>query len=151
MLYKAGVPVVLAIRLVSGACAFLAMMLLYKIARERISTRLAFALPPLVMVLGAREIARMPTPDAMAFLAIVTCAWLLVRRHPALLAVLPLLVGVRSDLILFGLLCLVYLAIWNKLPRGWIMVSGVASVVLWIALGRIFITPAGKPCSTTPS
>ncbi len=141
VLYRLGLNVVFASHLISGVSATLGLCLLFVMARKRIENRLLYILPILAVVFGLLDIARLSTPDGIAFLGVVVCGGLFLKDRAALLAVLPLLVMLRTDLILFTLPMLGYLLFWSTHRKLAILVSGSGLCVLFYLMYHSFENP----------
>lgn len=108
-LYRGGLDIVFASHLVSGIAVVLGVGLLYALGRRRLARPFLYALPILAVALGLLQIARLSTPDALAFLGVVAAAYLFLEMRPGLVVLAPALIAVRTDLILFTLPLLLYL------------------------------------------
>ena len=141
-LYRAGVDIGFATHLLAGLGVALALLLLFPAATSLLARPFLFALPPLAMIFGAFEVARLSTPDGLAYLAFVLAALLVVRRRFRGLYVLaPLCLGLRTDLILFTLPLLLLIAARERAQRRAALVAAVASVAAYVAIAVIWKAP----------
>jgi hypothetical protein len=130
-LYKAGVQPVFATYLISAVAAFLGVGVMFVIARSRMMLPFLLALPPLALSFKLRAIASASSPDALAFLGMMICAYLFIKERKELLAVLPLLLPIRTDLAIFVVLLLGYLFLFGPYKKRWVAVSFVATVLIY--------------------
>jgi hypothetical protein len=129
-LYKVGVQPVLATYLISAVSAFWGIGVTFLIARSRMTLPFLLALPPLALSFKLRAIASASSPDALAFLGMMICAYLFVKERKELLAVLPLLLSIRTDLAIFVVLLLGYLFMFGPYKKRWVAVSFAATVLI---------------------
>jgi hypothetical protein len=88
------------------------------------------------------DLARLATPDALALLAVVILAYLFLNGHiTSLLLSIPILLGVRTDLILFTGPLYAVLFISDKNRRWLIVVSAAASIVAYAGIVSYWIHP----------
>ncbi|MGA9333228.1 MAG: hypothetical protein WBV39_03020 [Rudaea sp.] len=102
--YKCGVDIELATHLVPAIGVAAGLGFLYLLAVRFLAVALVYLLPLLALVFNVMILARFSTPDGLAFCAWMLCAWLYARGlRAALLFVLPIVLAIRTDLILFSL------------------------------------------------
>lgn len=100
--YKAGINIASATHIVSGIFMLFSVFMLYIFSRTFLNPVLIYAVPLFVLIFGGLDIAILSTPDAMSsFAVITTCYFFLKKRYSYVLMLIPLLVGIRTDLILF--------------------------------------------------
>ena len=119
--YKAGVDIFRASYLVSGVSVFLGIWVLFLIGLPRLNHIYMYLIPPLGLGFGLFDIARLSTPDGLAFLGVVLSAYLFLRRSRLLLIVLPLCVAIRTDLVIFAAVfavCLIAAGTYGRLPTA---------------------------------
>jgi hypothetical protein len=124
-----GVNVFAATHLVSALSAIAGLWIVLLTFRPYTRAYLLFLLPPFAVAFGLLDVAKYSTPDGLAFLAVCSMAYCLVRRHPGMLVLLPLSVLVRTDLILLALIVTSYLIF---VARQW-RLAAIASVALAVA------------------
>lgn len=135
LLHKAGVHIASATHLISGVSVALALMLLCLLMLPYSSNPLVYLLPPLALVFDVVHVARLSTPDGLAFFGMMLAVYLLLKQRTLpLLFLLPLLVGIRTDYVLFvaplGLLLL-----WsNPRYKWWTMLSLGATAGLYLTI-----------------
>jgi hypothetical protein len=141
VLYKAGVNLVFATYFVSalGVCGGL--WAAYAIASRELPAVWLFALPPLAVACGALGIARLSTPDGLAFMGVMLAGALFVRGQRALLLVLPALVAVRTDLALFSVPFLLGLLWQGRFDRRATAAALAAAVLLYFGINWIYHYP----------
>ena len=134
LLDKLGVEMAFGTHLLPALGVFLGVLLLYAISGFTLAPPLVYAVPPLIFIFGALPLGRISTPDGLAFGAVVASAYLFLRGHQtALLCLLPLMVGIRSDLVLFGMPFYVILLVQNRGRRGRVLASALVCVVFYQA------------------
>lgn len=109
-LNQLGLNIVTAMKLVSVGSMVLGLWILFSLFREqRISAPLFYLAPWLICSLGYFDLARFNGPDVLAFLLIAVCIRYLLSAPNKVMWFLPLLVLVRTDLIIFVAIVSVYL------------------------------------------
>lgn len=135
LFYKAGVDIEFATHLISGIGVALALLVLYLTAIPRLPIVLACLLPPLAWMFGGFDLARLSTPDGLAFFAVMLIAyWFAQRRIGWLCVTLPIALCVRTDLILFTAPLLLALFATEPKHRRWIALSGATSVLVYMGI-----------------
>jgi hypothetical protein len=95
-------------------------------------------LPFLGLPFGLLDVAKYSTPDGLAFLMICLCMFFVVRNHGALLAVLPLCVLVRTDLIIFVALVTACVFFGLRRRRPWVALSLLVSVAAYFGTNAYY-------------
>ncbi len=165
LLYSLGVNIAYATHLVSGFAVATGILFLYLLSSSFLSRPLVYVVPPLSIIYGVLDLARYSTPDGLAFCAVVISAYLLLkRRETLLLLLLPILIGIRTDLILFvGPFC--GLLVLEDRPRRWLIAtSGLASIIIYAAIAYhwsnvgwattfyfVFVHVVARPVSSAPA
>ena len=152
LLYKSGLDIEFATRLISGVAVAAGLLVLYLLARAFLPTPLAYALLPLALLFRVMLLAVLSTPDGLAFCAVMLSAYLYLRaQHNALLIVLPLMLGVRTDLILFTMPLLIAMLFLNKPLRRNIIFSIGSSAAIYAFIVTYWKNPGWTTffyCST---
>lgn len=144
---KLGVDPFFATYLISTICAILSVFLLANLIPKQLPIGLCFALPFIALACGILNVARLSTPDALATLVTIGLYWLLVRnRITWLLAAFPLIIFVRTDLILLMPLFLIYLWALSRAPRIQIVLSAVLTIAAYLTLNHFIVD--GDPWSS---
>jgi hypothetical protein len=119
------------------------MVFLYLICRSLLPQSFLFALPPLTIVFGVPELARLSTPDGLAFCAVIVYAYLFLKGRRALFMLFsPVMVGIRTDLILFILPFLALLFFFADRSRKWpIAISALVSVAIYFSILSYWSNP----------
>lgn len=142
LLYKSGIEIGTALHLVAGVSVALAVVLLYFISTACLREAYVYAVPFLALVFGVVDIARTPNPDGLALLAVILAAYLfLKRRMVPLLVFLPIMMGVRTDLILFAVPLQLFMLLQHKRLRVGIMLSMLSTAGVCWAIGTCFNNP----------
>jgi hypothetical protein len=129
--HKAGVDIFRASYLVSGVSVFLGIWVLFSICLPRLNLLYMYLIPPLGLGFGLFDIARLSTPDGLAFLGVVLSVYLFLKRSPLLLGLLPLCVAIRTDLVIFAAVFAVCLIAAGTYGRPRTATSLGASVALY--------------------
>lgn len=129
--------------LISAVSCALAVFVLWRWSATALPPAMAFAVAPLAVVFGLLEVARLSTPDGLALLSLVGTAYLFsLRRWAWLLLCLPLLVTIRTDLILWVLPVAATVTLTAGAPYRWVAVfSGLLSVLVYGLIGAYFKNP----------
>ena len=137
LLYKAGVNTIFATHIISGVAVAIAIAILYFMADSFLAKPFIYVLPLLAIIFGIFDLARFSTPDGLAFLFVILSAYLyLVKRFTPLLILLPFMIGVRTDLILYTTPLLIYILAIDGNNRWKVLLSLLASAVIYIGIGR---------------
>jgi len=143
-LLSVGIAPVFATHFISAVSIFLATWMLFLIGRHSFSIPLQFVILPLVLGLGAYKLARLSTPDALAFLLVLAIIYCFLKEHPAIYFLFPLLVAVRTDLLLLVVLLGLSL-LFLKTPGIFAtLVSLVISVSIFFLLEWVYSYPGWK-------
>jgi hypothetical protein len=118
LLHKSGIDMITASHLISGLSVSVAMMILYFLAISYIKKPMIYLIPPLAIVLGIIDLARLSTPDSLIFLVIILSAYFYLKnKNIALFILQVIMIGIRTDLILFSipLLITIYIILLPKI------------------------------------
>jgi hypothetical protein len=136
LFYKAGVNIVFATHIISGLAVVVAMVFLYLMSVSFLAKPLIYALPPLAIHFGLLDLARHSTPDGLAFLAVMVSAYLYLKKRIALLLILlPIVLGIRNDLILFTIPLLFFIFLFEKNKRWKAALSMLISIAIYTGIG----------------
>ncbi|HBR96481.1 MAG TPA: hypothetical protein DD979_03770 [Gammaproteobacteria bacterium] len=133
-----GVNIFTAGHLISALSVFAGLWVFYVAFKPYVSTSLWFSAPFFVMMNGVVEVARLGTPDALAFLYTAVLTLLFLRGKRQLLWLLPLSIFIRTDMIFFVGLMLGYLFLRQRDYRIATAVSLLATVAIYLAVNRYF-------------
>jgi hypothetical protein len=134
MMVTAGMDVYAALHLLSALCAALGLWLV-AVGFQRMPAWGMLALPPVAALAGLATVARLATPDAMAFAGVALAALLMIRRSRALAFVLPLLPLVRPELVVFSLLVALWWAFRGGRARA--LAAGIVAGVVFVLLKQL--------------
>lgn len=141
-LYKAGFNIVLATHLVSGIAIVLALILLYFMSVYILGYPFAFTIPFFVLIFTVVNVAKYSTPDGMAFLAIVLSSYLFLKNKLMFLHVfIPIMIGVRTDLILFVIPLLFIIALTRRKFTKMAIISAFISIFFYFTINIISGNP----------
>lgn len=142
LLYKTGVNIVFATHLISGLAVVIAVVFLYLMSVSFLARLFIYALPPLAIIFGVLDIARYSTPDGLGFLAVIISVYLYLKKRTSLLLILlPTMLGIRTDLILFTIPLLVAISVFEKINRWHAALSLFASVAIYMGIGTYASNP----------
>lgn len=138
-----GVNLVKATYLVPAACTLATLLLMAGWALSVLPATIALSLVPAAWLLGMAEIARLSTPDGLAMLGLITSAFALsTQRWRVLFILLPLLVAIRTDLLLWAApLGIVACALAPKSRKAWALLAVVATLVTYWFINRHYQNP----------
>lgn len=139
LLYKTGVNIVFATHIVSGFAVAAAVVVLYQISVSYLLKPLIYAVPPLAVLFGILSLARHSTPDGLAFFAFTAAVYLyLKQRFYLILILLPILVAIRTDLILFVIPFQLLIIVIDKSTVWKTALSMIVSVAVYFSIGVYF-------------
>ncbi len=137
LLFTMGCDIVFATHVIPGVSVAAGIALLYAISRMLLARWFLYAIPFLAILFSVPDMARFATPDGLAFFSTILCATLyLTRRIDLLLVLLPVVIAVRTDLILFAIPLLVVVFLAGS--RRGAAASACASLVVYAGLGAYF-------------
>jgi len=129
LLLKTGLNPIASILYFSVACSIGSILILSRLVPVKVPLGLYFALPFIILSFGVLDVARLATPDAFATLTTISLYALLLRNKIGLLLILlPLVVFVRTDLILLVGLFLAYFFFLRNVSKLAAVLSGVATL-----------------------
>lgn len=135
-----GIEPVFAFYFFSTFCVVLSYLLLARLVPVAAPMGVHLVLPFIVLAFGLMYVARLATPDALAALCTIALYFLLFRdRIYWLLFLLPLIIFVRTDLILLAALFYSYFLIYNRAPRIFVIFSGFFTVAAYVALNKFLV------------
>jgi hypothetical protein len=142
LLYKIGVNIGFATHIISGVAIVLAIIILYFMSCSFLAKPLVFAVPPLAVIFGMVDLATFSTPDGLAFLAVILSVYLfLKKRTTLLLIILPTMLGIRTDLILFTIPLLFFVFVFDRGSRWKVVLSILMSAAIYISIGAYWGHP----------
>lgn len=135
LLYKSGLQLAKATYLVSLLSVLIGICFVFLSIHRRLPNRLMMVVPMAMMVFSVGTLGRYSTPDGMGFMAMCMISYFYLSRkfHPVLLLA-PLIVLIRTDLILLSLLMVG--AVWVTRPglRRHALVSGLGCLAVNFSL-----------------
>lgn len=142
LLYKAGVDIGFATHIVSGIAVTMALALLYIMSASILGHPFCYSVPFFALIFGVADLARYSTPDGMAFLAVIFSAYLYFRDRIVLLLIfLPLMLCIRTDLILYTIPLLFVIFASKREYRTKVATSILMSVLLYFLIGALSKNP----------
>lgn len=136
LLHKAGVGIYDAAHLLPAVAAVLGVLAFYLAFRRHLDGALWVSVPFFLTMNGTVATARLATPDGMAYLGVAIVSGLFLHRHRTLLWVLPLIVLIRTDLIVLVGLMLGYRFATERADRAAALVSLAVAVGLYLLINR---------------
>jgi hypothetical protein len=141
----AGVPLYAAMRGASLVFTLCGVWLMVFAFRRHTDWWRLLTLPWIAVGLSALYLARIATPDAMAFAAMSLGTVFLLRGHwTALLISLPLMVLVRPDMLLFAFAACAWLLFFTPAIRLAVIASMLASVALFVPISSTVVEHGWK-------
>lgn len=142
ILYKAGLDLALATHMISGVSVAMAIAILYVMVSSFLPREYIFSIPIAALFFGAMDIARLSSPDAMAFLGVILSAYLYLNgRHHALMGLLVALIAIRTDLILYVIPLLVSMFLSINQLRWKIALALVVSLTMYFLINAYWKNP----------
>jgi len=139
---KAGMNVVFATHFISCLAILAAILLLSRMSTTFLTGHLMYAVPMFTLLFGTLEMARLSTPDALAFLSVLFASYLfLTRQYVVLLFLLPIAIAIRMDLILFTVPLSAYILFLNRRSLWMVALSVFASLTMFVGIGHFFGNP----------
>ena len=139
---KAGIDIVFATHIISGLAIFFALVLLYLASSSLLGNTFAYSVPFLAIMFGAADIAAFSTPDGLAFLAVMLASYLYMqKRIIPLLFFLPVMVCVRTDLVLFVLPLLFFILVAEKPYRKQTALTMLAVIIFYTVTNAYWQNP----------
>lgn len=124
ILYKAGINIAFATHILPGMAVAVALIFLYLLSVSFIDGPLIYTVPFLPLIFDVVKLAERTNPDGLAFLSIIVSTYFyLKRRDLTLICFLPILISIRTDLVLFTIPLLLFMFITEKPLRGKIVLS----------------------------
>jgi len=141
LFYKTGINIVFATHMISGIAVVVAVAFLYLMSVSFLVKPLIYAVPPLALIFNVLDLAKYSTPDALAFLAVILSAYLYLKKRIALLLILlPIMLGIRTDLILFTIPLLLFF-VFERSTRWKAALLIFISVAIYISIGAYWENP----------
>jgi hypothetical protein len=142
LLYKTGVNIVFATHIISGVAVVVAVTILYTLSISFLAGPLIFAVPLLAIIFGIFDLARLSTPDGLGFLACILSVYFYLKKYITLLLILlPIMIGIRTDLILFTTPLLFFVFVFERSYRWKTALSILISVAIYIGIMTYFKNP----------
>jgi hypothetical protein len=142
LLYNTGMNSAFATHLISVIAVVAAIFFLYLLSVSFLDRPYSYAVPLLAVIFGVIDIARSSSPDSLALLAVVLSSYLYLKRHTGLLFVLlPVMVGVRSDLIVFVLPFSLLIFLVERPIRWKAGLSALLSLLVYIGIAVYWKNP----------
>ena len=140
ILLKLGLEPVFAFYFFSTLCVVSSYLLLTKLIPVPIPMGMHIVLPFIILAFGMMYVARLATPDALAALCTIGLYFLLLRNKIYwLLFLFPLVIFIRTDLILLiGIFHLYFLLSW-RVPRALVILSGIATIAAYVVLNNFIV------------
>ena len=143
ILGKLGMNIFFATHFISGLAVAGGIILLYVLGREYLPVIGVYGLALFILVFKVFELARYSTPDGLAFLAITLLMVFSSFREKtkAVLILLPIMVIVRTDLVLISVPIYIILFMRQKRDALWIILSSAGTLLSYLGLNFVFGNP----------
>ena len=136
ILYRTGINIGFATHIISGIAVVAALPFLYLMSVSFLAKPFIYAVPPLGLIFGVPDLGRLSTPDGLAFFAVVLAAYLyLKKRITPLVILLPMMLGIRTDLILFALPLLFSIFVCERNSRWKALLTMLVCVAIYFGIG----------------
>lgn len=107
-------------------------MLLFKTFLRKINIELLYIIPLFLMSYGVLELGRLSTPDSLAFFGISIFIYLHINsKENWIFFLLPILILIRTDLIIFNVIYLIYHLLNHKKSYIKILACFVTSIIIY--------------------
>jgi len=128
-----------ATHIVNALAVFFALIIFYFAFREKIQPLYWLSVPVFLLLMGIFRMSRMSISDGLAMTGVALTAYLLVKEKKNLLVfLLPLLVLVRTDMLLFVFIVATYSFIYHRECRWQTGVAVVATLISYVAVNRFY-------------
>jgi hypothetical protein len=128
--------------MVSCVAVIIAVAFLYLLSVSFLPRPLTYAVPLFALIFNVPDLAKFSTPDGLAFLAVILSAYLYLKKRIALLLfLLPVVLGIRTDLILFTVPLLCFIFLFERSSRWKAGLSLFLSVAIYVGIGAYWENP----------
>jgi hypothetical protein len=139
LLYKLGINIVFATHFISGISIVLSLIILYKMSLDLLKINFIYFIPITVKYFGLLNLSKLSTLDALSALAIILSAYFYLKRYlNVLLIFLPIIIGIRNDLIFFTLFLLGIIYSFNETSRKKTLLSFIFSLIVFITINKLY-------------
>ena len=137
-LNKMGMNIFDAGHMISAVSVVIGIWVFFYAFNDQIGRTLWFSVPFFILLNGVVEVARIGTPDGLAFLYTGILSALFLRQSRSILWLLPLAVILRTDMIFLVGLMLGYLFLRHKSYRIPSIISLLATVAIYLFINKYF-------------
>jgi len=124
---------------VSAVSTILGLWFIFIAFRPYIANLLMYSIPPLGMALGLLELTKLSGPDGMAFMMVSISAYLLLEKQwKLLLLILPVIVLVRTDLIIFSLIVPLHILFFGYYRKSLAIISLLSSLLTFYIINAYY-------------
>ncbi|MBL0686352.1 MAG: hypothetical protein JJV95_00260 [Sulfurospirillum sp.] len=139
LMTKIGLNIFFSTYLVSIISSVLGVVFLFNALKDKIYIGFLYALPLFLMFAGIINLTRLSTPDSMAFLCLSIFVYLFSNKKIIfLLAIMPLFVLVRTDMIIFNLLVFFVIFVIYSNHRKSVYISLLATILFYLSINSVF-------------
>ena len=139
LLSKLGINIFSATYAVPIVTTVLGILITLSAIRKRISVGLLYILPFFLLSFGILHIASLSTPDALVFLSVSIFIYLFGKeKFSALILLTPIVVLIRTDMIIFCFLALGAIFLSYQQYRLLATVSFVVTLILYLSVNQLF-------------
>lgn len=133
--YKLGINIVFSTHFISGLAVAIAIIFLYLLSTSVLKKQFIFTIPFFAIVFSVADLGSYSTPDGLSFLATIIVSYLFSKeRFTTVLFLLPLILSIRTDLIIFTIPLLIVMFYLQKSIRWKIAMSIIFSLLFYICL-----------------
>jgi hypothetical protein len=144
LLYKIGMNIVFATHFISAVAIFCTIWALYFICRKRVLKPFQYAIIPIALAFGMDEAAKLSTPDALLLLVVLIAVYYFLESNIFILIALPVLVAIRTDMIILAILFSVILLWLGITKKTLVFISLAFSIGIYLFLNWYYQYPGWK-------
>jgi len=132
LLSKAGLNIFFATHLISAFFAAAAVVMLFLIVRQCLPPGLAMLVPFFAVIYELQELATLSTPDTLALFIVCATVLSVLRENNWVLLLLPVSVLVRTDLVIWSSLIILFLLWSRQLDKRYVLTSAALTLVTYV-------------------
>ncbi len=140
LLSRIEIPKYYSTHFISAVSVFVSLILISHILFSNLNAHFIFSFTPIALAnFGVLAVARCSTPDALAFLcSTIVFLLFLSKKHLFFLVVLPMLVLVRTDLIILTIAFSLYYIMIDRKYASYYIVSLITSLFIYLGVNSYF-------------
>lgn len=135
---KLGLNIFQTTYIISGISAILGLWILLFTFRPYINNYLIYCIAIFALVYNIILVASIGTPDGLAFMMVCLIVYLFTRANWLIFLIIPLAVITRTELIIYGLMFLVYFAVYKKSWRYYSILSFIVCLLSYFLINHYY-------------